>query len=152
MTLNINQFKMETLKEKVYEVMVENNPDLIVSLQTENGVTSFIESLVESKRATIETILRSNHQPNEKEEEILNELMSELVPSRFHYVRDLFSSNYKEKYEEFLQLGMVNTIVMNLLEFCGKIFERHGFSNMTEDSPWLQFEILASMEAYFEVD
>lgn len=136
------------LKEKLWDYIIHNNPDLMFILQEKYGVADYLNEKVNGVLALVEELL-SDSIPSEIIEEIcINVLTEDLKPSRFIYLRSLLSEEFKEVCNQFIETGSLTAEVINLLETCKQIFDIIGFTKDTENDPGLRTALINHITDY----
>lgn len=123
------------LKEKLWEYIIHNNPELMYKLQEQYGVTEYLDKKVKTVLALADEMLLECT-PREIIEEIcLNVLTAELKPSRFTYLRSLLFEEFQDTYMDFARSGILIYEVLNLMETFGELFETIGFTAGSTTDP-----------------
>ena len=136
------------LKEKLWDYIIHNNPDLMFILQEKYGVADYLNEKVNGVLALVDELL-SDSIPEEIIEEIcLNVLTEDLKPSRFIYLRSLLSDEFKEVCNQFSEAGSLTSEVINLLGTCKQIFEIIGFTKDRENDRGLRTALINHITDY----
>lgn len=126
------------LKEKLWDYIIHNNPDLMYKLQDKYQVSEYLDDKVKGVLALADEML-SDSTPLEVIEEIcLNVLTADLKPSRFIYLRSLLLQEFEDTYLDLVNSGTLIFEVMNLMEACNELFETYGFTreSKTDSDLW----------------
>ena len=136
------------LKEKLWDYIIHNNPDLMFILQEKYGVADYLNEKVNGVLALVDELL-SDSIPSEIIEEIcINVLTEDLKPSRFIYLRSLLSEEFKEVCNQFIEAGSLTSEVINLLETCKQIFDIIGFTKDNKNDPGLRTALINHITDY----
>lgn len=130
------------LKEKLWDYIIQNNPDLMLKLQEEYKAADYVDEKVKGVLALAEEML-SESTPIEIIEEIcINVLTEDLKPSRFNYLCSLLRENFEVVYIDYRYKGSVIYEVIQIMEYCKETFDAIGFSKETEHNPELKNAII----------
>lgn len=142
---------METiLMEKLREYILENNPDMLINLQTGSSFNLYLEEKLNSIQPLLEELLADGKPSYIIEEVCLNELTKDLRPSKFNYIRSVFEEEFEQG---FLLLKKNNTLtyeIMNLISECEPVFEIFGFAEETEDNRNLYYGVAGTIQQYLD--
>jgi hypothetical protein len=136
------------LKEKLWEYIIHNNPELMYKLQEQYGVTEYLDQKVKSVLALADE-MASECTPGEIIEEIcINVLTAELKPSRFTYLRLLLLEEFRDKYVDFARSGTLTFEVLNLMGACSDFFETSGFTAGSTTDPNFKNTLIPKITDY----
>jgi len=136
------------LKEKLWEYIIHNNPELMYKLQEQYGVTEYLDQKVKSVIALADE-MASECTPGEIIEEIcLNVLTAELKPSRFTYLRSLLLEEFNTTYVDFANTGTLTYEVLNLMEAYSELFETNGFTAGSQTDPNFKNTLIQKISDY----
>jgi hypothetical protein len=77
------------LTEKLWTYIVNNNPDLMISLQEDRSVTYYLKEKVSAIMPEVERLLSEGKPQYIIEKLCLDAMTEELKPSRYQYVRSV---------------------------------------------------------------
>ncbi len=83
----------QSLKEKLWAYIIENNPELMFSLQEDYSVQKYLDDKVSALRSPLEQLQQLGLPPYIIEEQAMEELTADLKPSKFHYIRISWKKN-----------------------------------------------------------
>lgn len=140
----------DILVPKLWRYISENNPDLLLTLQEEGGLTRYFQ-----EKARLAAKLSRQMQAEMKpayfiEEQCLNALTSDLRPSKYNYLKAVLEEEFEVHYQRLRENGTLTYEIANLIKFCGSVFEQIGFTEQTEDDPRLRYAIIGSIQVYLE--
>lgn len=136
------------LKEKLWDYIIHNNPDLMFKLQEEYKAADYLNEKVKGVLALAEEML-SESTPMEIVEEIcINVLTEDLKPSRFNYLCSLLQEKFEIVYIDYRSKGSLIYEVIQMMEYCKETFDAIGFSKETEQNPVLKNAILELIGPY----
>lgn len=142
---------METiLIEKLREYIIQNNPDILINLQTDFSVTQYLEEKVQSIQPLLNELLTEGKPTYIIEELCLNELTKDLRPSKFNYIRNVLEEEFAQ---DFLLMKKMNTLayeIMNMISECESVFEILGFTEETDDSRDLRYAVAGTIQQFLE--
>ena len=139
-----------TLAKKLYGYLLQNHPDLLLSLQADNAVTKYLELRLDVLGNLPETFVAEGKPMYIVEEICMDELTRDLRPSRFNYLCSVLRDEFEEKYYAWLDYGILAYEVSNLIMDCAEVFKNFGFSEANEDDLLLRSAISVKVRAYFD--
>lgn len=138
------------LLEKLRKYIVQNNPDILINLQTDFSFTQYLEEKVNHIQPLLDELLARDKPPYIIEEVCLNELTKDLRPSKFNYIRSVLEEEFEQ---DFLLMKKMNTLtyeIMNIISECESVFEIFGFTEETEDNRNLRDAVTGTIQQFFE--
>jgi len=138
------------LAKKLHGYLLQNHPDLLLSLQADNAVTKYLGERLDVLGNLPETLLAEGKPQYIVEEICMDELTRDLRPSRFNYLCSVLQEEFEEKYYAWLDYGIVAYEVSNLIVDCAEVFENFGFSEANEDDILLRSAISVKVRAYID--
>ncbi|MWB94942.1 hypothetical protein GON26_11230 [Flavobacterium sp. GA093] len=136
------------LKEKLWEYIIHNNPELMYKLQDKYGVSEYLEDKVKSVLVLADEML-SECTPREIIEEIcLNLLTTELKPSRFTYLSSLLFEEFEGTYVDFARSGTLTYEVLNIMGACSELFETNNFTAGSNTDPNFKNTLIPKITDY----
>ena len=136
------------LKEKLWEYIIHNNPELMYKLQEQYGVSKYLEEKVKSVLALADEMVLECI-PGEIIEEIcLNVLTAELRPSRFTYLRSLLLEEFKDIYVDFINSNTLTYEVLKLMGACSELFETNNFTAGSNTDPNFKNTLIPKITDY----
>lgn len=137
-----------TLTEKLWAYIVHNNPDLMISLQENHSVTSYLEEKVNAAMPMAAQLLGEGRPPYIIEELCLDAMTEELKPSRYQYIRSVIEEEFNGDYERMKENGTLTYEVVNLIETCKGIFSDFDFNSENEANRHLRYAIIGQVHDY----
>lgn len=138
----------DILFSDLHSYIAANNPDLMISLQEEGKLTTYLTT----KIVTVTDMIRSLQDAAQPEylirEQCMNILTADLRPSRFNYLLTILEDEFGDLYWQLHESGMLTYEALNILSECKEAFERYGFNTDNEDNKWLRYEITGIIEEY----
>jgi hypothetical protein len=138
------------LIDKLRSYLVENNPDLLISLQGDYSVTRYLEDKVYQVMPLAEQLIAEDKPQYIIEELCLDELTKELRPSKFHYIKEILEEDFLQAYSRFREAGVLTYEVINLIEACQPTFDSIGFTEENENDRALKYAVMADIQEYLE--
>lgn len=139
----------EILIIKLHNHIRENNPDLLLQLEQEAGVTSYLQEKVNALSSFIE--LSKKEQPEYIVEEACMDLLTaDLKPSRYNYIKNLIGEDFEKHAEVFERNGILQTEIINLVSYCKEIFDSIAFNESNEDDHFIKYTITGAVSEYLE--
>lgn len=137
------------LKEKLKAYITINNPDLLLRLERELELNTYLEGKISSAMPTILDLLAADKPGHVIEELALQHITTELRPSRYSYVLEMLRDRFLVHYERLSEIGMLQYVTLEILERCQEVFDEHDFKERNKDSAWLQALIRVRIRDYF---
>jgi hypothetical protein len=134
----------DTLIKKLHNYLKENNPDVLVLLEEEKALTTYLENKV----ALVNDIIQSGKPGYIIEEECINILTRDLRPSRFNYLAKILEEEFEGSYKQFQNSGVLQFELINLINHCNIVFKVFDFSEANEDDSNLRYAIIESVNEY----
>lgn len=140
---------METiLKEKLWQYIIDHNPDLMFDLQETYSVSKFLEEQVGMLALFIEQQMEVQVPNYIIQQQCMEQLTAPLKPSRFLYVKSVVEEEFPNDYERLREDGTLTSEVINMMQVCKEIFEAFEFSVENEDNRHLRYAIIAEVHDY----
>lgn len=138
----------QVLMEKLRAYIAGNNPDLLIKLQGGYSLTQYLEDKVSSAMPMAEELIAQGKPQHIIEELCMNELTSDLRPSKFNYIRNVLEEEFADDYKRLLNTGVLTYEIVNLIEACEGMFETFEFSETNEDDRFRRYAIIAEIHDY----
>ena len=123
----------------------ENNPELLLQLEQDDALHAWVlEKILE-----VELVLNSAKPTLLNETECMELLTTDLKPSKFKYVRDLFEAEFTNEYDRMLKAGTLNYELVNMVSACHDLFDDMP---LTEDmeNPHLDHAVSGVINDYLQ--
>ena len=140
----------EILIVKLYQYILDNNLDLLISLQEKNNVDSYLKEKVSSIDTLLNQLIADEVPAYIIEERCIDALTQDLRPSKYNYVISVLEEEFKSEYFRLKKNGTLNYEVINLIELCNPVFDTIGFTENNEDDRHLRYAITGAIQEYFE--
>jgi len=122
----------ELLITKLHSYIIQNNPDLLLTLEGEARISDYLAQKVATVKPLVERLLEEGNAPFFIEEECMDVLTQDLRPSKFHYVCGLLQKDFPFTYAHLRENGLLTYAVTEIIAAYIDLFETHHFS---EDDP-----------------
>lgn len=139
---------MKAVRIKLYDYMVRNNLDLVISLQEESKVSTYLRERLASIEPQVKQWWEDGTPAYIVEERCLEELTKTLRPSKFNYIRSILEEEFEEECARLQESGVLTYEIMNLIESCSSVFEELGFSEANEDDRYLRYAVTGQIKEY----
>lgn len=136
------------LIEKLKSYIMQNNPDLLISLQDGYSLRKYLEDKVLAVEPFITLLLEQQKPQYVIEELCMNQLTKDLRPSKYNYLLNALEENFLSAYTYFKKNGVLTYEILNLIEATKPVFENYNFSEDNEDDRMLRFEITGIIKDY----
>jgi hypothetical protein len=140
----------QILIAKLHEYITQNNLDLLIALQQESRVSSYLKDKVDAASPLVDELLAENTPAYIIEERCMDYLTKDLRPSKFNYLLTILDDEFETDYRRLEQTGLITYEVVNLIEVCKPVFESLGFTEENEDTQDLRNAIIGAVKEYFE--
>ena len=140
----------QILIAKLHEYITQNNLDLLIALQQESRVSSYLKDKVDAASPLVDELLAENTPAYIIEERCMDYLTKDLRPSKFNYLLTILDDEFETDYRRLEQTGLITYEVVNLIEVCKPVFESLGFTEENEDNQELRNAIIGAVKEYFE--
>ncbi len=134
------------LIEKLHGYIIHNNLDLLISLQQEGKVSSYLQEKVTTADDLLSQLQSANAPLYIIEEQCLEFLTMDLRPSKFNYLLAALEEAFETEYHRFKENGILTYEVINLIEACTPVFETLGFTYDNEDDRPLRYAITGAIK------
>jgi len=138
----------QQLIPKLHAYLVQNHLDLLISLQEDHRLTSYLNTKVASVREFYDALAEEKRPAYVIEALCLEELTRDLRPSRFNYMKNLLEEEFEAEYLRMRESGILTYEVINLIGACEPIFEVFGFSEDNEDNKELRYAVMGMIAEY----
>lgn len=138
----------ELLMNKLFEYIRDNNPDILFELEASQGVTVWLSDKVENISLVIEQVSKQGLPEYEAEEICMAELTKDLRPSKYNYLLNLLEEEFSANYKQFLESGLLQHEVINMVTHCQPVFDDLVFSEENEDNQFLRYAIINAVSEY----
>jgi len=136
------------LKEKLWAYIIENNPELMFSLQADYSVMTYLEDKISKVMPKVMSMLEQGKEGPTIIELAIHEMTEELRPSKFLYLKKILKEEFPPVFKKFVEAGVLTFETINLIEHCRELFETYKFSVDTEDNRLLRFAVVAKVHEY----
>ncbi|OMP80052.1 hypothetical protein [[Flexibacter] sp. ATCC 35208] len=138
----------QLLKQELYNFLVDNNPDMIVRLQQEQGVNNYLDTKVNSISSFLNELLEENLPADEIEAQCMAVLTGELRPSKYLYIKNLLETDFEKYYLQWREAGILTYEIINLITHCNEVFDQFGFSEQNEEDRLISYAVLERINDY----
>lgn len=136
------------LQQNLHRYIVDHNPELLLKLQGEYTVSSYIDDKVSQVMVSVEEWIGTGIQMHEVEEMALRSMTTELRPSRFLYLKEVIEEEFPQETQDFTEAGVLTYELVNLIEHCQETLDQFSFSEANRDDRKLRYAVIADIAAY----
>lgn len=140
----------ELLISKLHNYIIANNLDLLIELQQDGKVNSYLQEKVETADELINQLQSTNTPSYIIEEQCLDFLTKDLRPSKFNYLLMVLEEDFETDYHQFREAGILTYETINLIAACNPVFEALGFTTDNEDDKQLRYAITGTVKQYLD--
>jgi hypothetical protein len=137
------------LQTNLYEYLKKNDPDLLVQLNEEDSLGTYLLEKVAYVWSDTEALMRQLS-PSMYEELCMYRLTQDLKPAKYNYMLNVLEEDFEKKYLELVNAGLLITETINLVQYCTPIFEDLNFSEKTEDNRFIRYAVIGMIQEYFD--
>ncbi len=142
---------MQTLLiEKLHRYIVHNNPDLLLTLQSESSMTDYLRTKVNGIQPMIDELMKGNTPGYIIEEQCMDALTQDLRPSKYNYVKEIFEAEFEDTYQKFRDSGVLTYEIVNMIEACEPVFVALHFSEDTLEDKHILYAVIGTIKEYLE--
>lgn len=122
--------------------------DLLIALQEDHRLAAYLQRKVASVKDYWE-LLQAERRPEYVIEALcMEEMTSDLRPSRFEFVRNLLEEAFPADYSRMLGCGILSYEVINLIGACEPIFLIYDFSDDMDDRKEMREAVIGMITEY----
>lgn len=138
----------EILFQKLHLYLRENNPDILLPLEEERKVTSWMRD----KILTVESLIKElDGQPEYTIEQTCMEFLTkDLRPSKFIYIKNILEEEFENNYKQLLESGSIMFEGVNLVRQCKPVFDELHFNKENEDDRLIKYAIIGAIAEYLD--
>lgn len=136
------------LMEKLWAYIVRDHPDLMIRLQEQQSVSSYLETKVMGVMPMADKLLSEGKPVYIIEDVCMDAMTADLKPSRYQYIRSVLEEEFPQEYERLKESGTLTYEVMNLIESCKDIFHDFDFNSENEANRHLRYAIIGQVHDY----
>ena len=140
----------EILKEKLRTYIGRNNADLMLNLQQDFSVTSYLEEMVNGIQSLASQLLVENKPGYIIEELCMEEMINNLRPSKFNYIRSVLEDEFEQDFLRIKESGLLTYEIANMISESETVFETLGFTEVNEQDRILRYAIAGMIRQYLE--
>ena len=118
------------------------------NLQADYSVSQYLEDKVSKVMPQVLVLLGEGKPGHAIEELVMEELTTELKPSRYLYLQEVLSTEFKTEYQQFREAGVLTYETVNLIDYCADVFEGFAFNQETQRDIRLRHAIIAKLHQY----
>lgn len=135
---------------KLHQYILENNLDLLITLQEQGNEESYLKEKMSSIDTLLDQLMNENTPAYLIEERCMDVLTQDLRPSKYNYLTSVLEEEFENNYSRLKRNGTLPYEVINLIELCNPLFETIGFTEGNEDDRHLRYAITGAILEYFE--
>ncbi len=140
----------EILIAKLHEYILQNNFDLLTTLQERNNVESYLNEKVSSIDTLLTELMSEGVPAYLIEERCMDVLTQDLRPSKYNYLTSVLEEEFGSDYSRLKKNGTLPYEVINLIELCNPVFENIGFTEDNENNRHIRYAITGAIQEYFD--
>lgn len=136
------------LHQKLHAYLIDNNPDLLVTLQSTKAVTSYLEQKVGTVMPEAKLLLAEEKPVGEVIDYCMDALTADLRPSKYHFISRLLAEDFEKEYSLMREAGTLTYEIINIISACSQVFEETPLTEANEDDRMLRYASLACIQDY----
>ncbi len=137
-----------SLLNGLYQYMKENNPELIIALQETGSLSQYLTEKATGIEAMITNLQQQAIPLPEMETICLQQLTSDLKPSRYNYILALLEEEFEKAYNSFENDGLLQTEAINMVIYCQSAFDDLIFTEVNEENRFIKYAITGLIKDY----
>lgn len=130
--------------EKLTEFLLENHPDLIVSLA--DGIDSFIEFQAQRASQELETLIKEGVHQDVALERAMAILKGGLLFSRYNMIDEILQEYFYETYEIYSDPAQRKAFIVHLIPKCEDVFQKYDCSDSYSYSDTFETELIGAID------
>ncbi len=138
------------LSIRLHAWLIQHCPQLLMELQHQFMVSDYLSNKIKSIGELLNALLETGHPDYIIEEECMDALTSDLLPSRYDYLYELVEEEFPVEFEQWKRNGIIVYELSNLVNECNPVFDLFAFSQDNQDDRELYYTITGSVSAYLE--
>lgn len=123
----------QRLKGCLLSYMIQNSPELLMALQSDQKVSEYIEQKVTLVGPLLDNLIREETPTHEVEAECLKTLTEDLRPSKFRFISRLLEKEFPHYYQRLKAAGTITLEITNIISTSIDIFDTFGFTEKSEE-------------------
>lgn len=140
----------EILIVKLHQYILHNNLDLLITLQEEGNIESYLKEKVLSIDTLVCELIAEDIPAYLIEERCMDVLTQDLHPSKYNFLTSVLEEEFQSDYTRLEENGTLSFEVINLIELCNPVFETIGFTEDNENDRHLHYAVVGTIQEYFE--
>jgi len=139
----------EILINKLHQYLKDNNPDLLLQLESEGKISSYLSDSVDS----LDLLLNYDNTSQPQyiiEEACMDILTYDLKPSKYNYIHEILEEEFSKTYQTWHESGILQFEAINIVTHCQPVFDEIGFTVENEDSHDLYYAITGAIHEYIQ--
>lgn len=132
------------------DYLKHHHPDLLLEWRLAGALHETIEQQLDRVQPLLNKQSTDELHPYDIVQQCLLELIAEIPPSRFDFIRELLSTEFEQQHEQLLSSGLLPYECMNLLQHCKPVLDKMNFSLTNEDESFIRYAVIAAISDYFE--
>jgi hypothetical protein len=135
----------DTLQGLLLGYIRDNNPELLLQLTNDDALHAWVCDKIRE----IEVVLQ-DAKPSPDESDFMHVFASDLQPSRFRFVSELFKLEFTDVYERMQEAGTLHYELINMVSACHCLFEDMPLVEGMEN-PQLDHAVAEAISEYLQV-
>lgn len=140
----------EILINKLHGYIINNHPDLLISLQQEGKVNSYLQAKAASVTDLSDQLQAEGIPPYLIEEMCMDDMTKELRPSKFNYLCSILEEEFEKDYHQLKKTGLLDYEVLNMMTACAPGFEAIEFTEDKENDRHLRYLMTGMIQEYLD--
>lgn len=138
------------LMEKLRTYITDNNPDVLIGLQSERNVNAYLKDKVAQVKDLLVELQKQGSSPYLIEEICFEQMTEGLRPSKYHYIYQVLEDEFEPSFLRFRESGVLTYEIMNMIAACSPVFEEFDFSLQNEDDRFLRYAVIGTVKEYLD--
>lgn len=137
------------LASKLHSYLIENHPDLCLSLVQKGTMFTYVDNKVQSVISLYQQLRAGGLSEYKAELQCFSKLKEEIGPSRYHYICNVLKEQFYDKYLLLRESGELTNLVLKIVTSCQVYFTDFAFSTEPENNHLLYQAVCLHLSEYF---
>lgn len=138
----------DILIQKLHQQLVDNYPDLLLSLQEENKVSEFLDKHLANLDDLPDRLLAEGKPPYIVEELCMDAFSQCLGPSKYNFLCSILLEDFEQQQADWIEQGILVYEVVNIIQTCGDLLADGELTEERKDDPDYRAAISEKIREY----
>lgn len=138
------------LARKLHGYIINNHPELLLSLPPQQSADSYIEEKVNAISPMVAELLTARKPMYIIEDLCFRELIKDLQPSRYNYIKGILEEEFEEAFQNFKKSGVLTYEIVNMIGACEPVFSELNFSEENIENRRIRYAVIGVISDYLK--